>query len=150
NCIRVDGDNTLVAFAPKDSNTYRNAQHQVGRGISQKFTFSKIFNDKVGQKQFFDEAVLGTVKEFISGQNCLVFTYGVTNSGKTYTIQGVQRDVGILPRSLEVIFNSIRDSQWDGCMLKPHMFCEVVRLPSGQEDEEKKMKNALLKQAELE
>ena len=64
--------------------------------------------------------------------------------------KGVQRDVGILPRSLEVIFNSIRDSQWDGCMLKPHMFCEVVRLPSGQEDEEKKMKNALLKQAELE
>jgi kinesin family protein 20 len=32
--------------------------------------------------------MLKLVQDFIEGQNCLVFTYGVTSSGKTYTIQG--------------------------------------------------------------
>jgi len=109
NCIRVLGDTTLVACAPETSNAFKNTQHQMAKGTSQKFTFSKIFTDKIGQKCFFEEAVLGTVKEFISGQNCLVFTYGVTNSGKTYTIQGwlvlcggvvMKRDYFVLSGSL--------------------------------------------------
>ncbi|KAK2145474.1 hypothetical protein LSH36_679g00021, partial [Paralvinella palmiformis] len=149
NCIRVLGDTTLVACAPETSNAFKNTQHQMAKGTSQKFTFSKIFTDKIGQKCFFEEAVLGTVKEFISGQNCLVFTYGVTNSGKTYTIQGIQGDVGIIPRSLDLIFSNIADRQWDGHMLKPHMFCDVMSLLPEQEEEERKKKAALLKQAEM-
>jgi kinesin family protein 20 len=87
--VKIENDHMCVTYAPKESNTYKNAQHRLGKGISQKFSFSKIFTENTGQKQFFDEAVLGTVKEFINGQNCLMFTYGVTNSGKTHTIQGV-------------------------------------------------------------
>jgi len=41
-----------------------------------------------------------------------MFTYGVTGAGKTYTVQGTPSEQGILPRSLDVIFNSIRDHQW--------------------------------------
>ena len=80
---------TIMAHAPKDSHTYKNSLH--GNSYTKahhKFTFSNIFPDNTSQKQFFDSCMLGTVKEFVDGQNCLVFTYGVTNSGKTYTIQG--------------------------------------------------------------
>lgn len=41
---------------------------------------------------------------FFSG---LLFTYGITSSGKTYTMTGHPKDQGILPRALDVLFNSI-------------------------------------------
>jgi hypothetical protein len=37
----------------------------------------------------------------------LIFTFGVTNSGKTFTIQGSKEQPGILPRVLQTVFNSI-------------------------------------------
>lgn len=37
----------------------------------------------------------------------LLFTYGITSSGKTYTMTGTPQDQGILPRCLDVLFNSI-------------------------------------------
>lgn len=46
----------------------------------------------------------------LQGQDGLLFSYGVSNSGKTYTIQGSEhggRERGIIPRSIDVIFNSI-------------------------------------------
>jgi len=33
--------------------------------------------------------------------------YGITNSGKTFTMQGDEAEGGILTRSLDIIFNSI-------------------------------------------
>ena len=45
---------------------------------------------------------------FLAG---LLFAYGITNSGKTYTMTGEPDEAGILPRSLDVIFNSITDVQ---------------------------------------
>ena len=74
--------------APKDSHTFKNSQHGCGKQ-HHKFTFSRIFNQDTTQADFFENTMLSTVKEFVEGQNCLVFTYGVTNSGKTYTIQGL-------------------------------------------------------------
>ncbi len=41
----------------------------------------------------------------------LLFAYGITNSGKTYTMTGDPDAAGVLPRSLDVIFNSISDIQ---------------------------------------
>ena len=66
------------------------------------------------------------VKELLEGTNCLLFTYGVTNSGKTYTIQGTPEDGGLLPRSLDVIFNSIEGCQCTGVRLQPKYFNDVV------------------------
>lgn len=45
----------------------------------------------MGQKLFFDETMKQVVKDVLDGQNWLVYTYGITNSGKTHTIQGKER-----------------------------------------------------------
>ena len=36
-----------------------------------------------------------------------MFAYGVTCSGKTFTMMGSPNEQGVLPRCLDVIFNSI-------------------------------------------
>lgn len=85
--MEIEDDRSVVAQAPKDSHTHRSTAYGLAKQV-QKFKFSKVFGDNTSQKAFFDETMLTTVREFIDGENCLVFTYGVTNSGKTYTIQG--------------------------------------------------------------
>jgi kinesin family protein 20 len=87
-CLSIETDRTLITNAPKDSHFFKNMTRGSCRAAT-KFTFSHIFNDSTTQKEFFNSTMLGLVKDFIDGQNCLVFTYGVTSSGKTYTIQGI-------------------------------------------------------------
>ncbi|TCD62039.1 hypothetical protein EIP91_007534 [Steccherinum ochraceum] len=80
------------------------------------YTFSHVFPSETTQPDFFAKTTLPLVKDALEGQNALLFTYGVTNSGKTYTIQGGEQEgsAGILPRSLDVIFNSIEGLHGDG------------------------------------
>ncbi|KAJ4471430.1 kinesin-like protein [Lentinula aciculospora] len=76
---------------------------------SSTYTFCHIFPPSTTQGDFFTSTTLPLVRDVLEGQNALLFTYGVTNSGKTYTVQGGSSagSAGILPRSLDVIFNSI-------------------------------------------
>lgn len=80
------------------------------------YTFSHIFPPDVTQADFFTRTTLPLVRAALAGQNALLFTYGVTNSGKTYTVQGgsASGSAGILPRTLDVIFNSIEGLHSDG------------------------------------
>lgn len=47
-----------------------------------------MFGPDAGQKKVFDGSVRGLVRDVLEGGNCLVFTYGVTNAGKTFTFLG--------------------------------------------------------------
>ncbi|KAG5654024.1 hypothetical protein H0H81_008038 [Sphagnurus paluster] len=80
------------------------------------YTFSHIFPPDTTQSDFFTKTTLPLVRDLLQGQNGLLFTYGVTNSGKTYTVQGGTHEgsAGILPRTLDVIFNSIDGLHGDG------------------------------------
>jgi len=130
-CVSVESDRAVVLTAPPNSQAIRNASysHQC-----QRFTFTHVFPPDTSQKQFFDSTVHSLVSDFTSGQNCLIFTYGVTNSGKTYTIQGdhLPANAGILPRSFEVIFSHISGRQCASTVLKPDMFGHVLRLTAEQ------------------
>ncbi|KAH9509612.1 hypothetical protein Btru_044008 [Bulinus truncatus] len=144
-CFAVFPDeNTVLATAPSSSHAHKSMKRGVGKS-SQKFTFSKIFNEDTSQTQFFNETMLDMTKDFIAGQNSLVFTYGVTSSGKTYTIQGQPQDAGILPRCLDVIFNSINGKQIPSLTLKPKMFTDVVRLSPEEMALEKRIKDKTLR-----
>ncbi|XP_066278070.1 kinesin-like protein KIF20B isoform X2 [Branchiostoma lanceolatum] len=147
-CMHIDNENTLVTMAPKDSFMFKSSTRGFG-DIMHKFGFSRIFNEDTCQKDFFDNSMLGMVKDFVGGQNCLVFTYGVTNSGKTYTIQGNSKDGGILPRTLDVVFNSIAEKKWEGGIsLKPRCFSDVVKLDERGVRQQEAIKAAVLKMAE--
>lgn len=80
------------------------------------YTFSHVFLPNTSQSDFFTKTTLPLVRDALQGQNGLLFTYGVTNSGKTYTVQGGTEEgtAGILPRTLDVIFNSIEGLHGDG------------------------------------
>ncbi|SPO32785.1 related to Kinesin-like protein KIF23 [Ustilago trichophora] len=84
-----------------------------------KYIFSKVFGSQatsssgaeqdMSQSAFFQHTTLPLVQALLQGESGLMFTYGVTNSGKSHTVMGNTSNggAGILPRALDVIFNSI-------------------------------------------
>jgi hypothetical protein len=55
------------------------------------------------QSEAFEHTAAPLLKKFLSGDSCLLFAYGMTNSGKTYTMQGTNIHPGILPRLVSAI-----------------------------------------------
>ncbi|XP_054073227.1 kinesin-like protein KIF20A [Rissa tridactyla] len=142
-CVCIENSETLLLKAPKDSFTMRSTERGVGQA-AHRFSFTQIFGPDVGQKSFFDETMKQVVKDVLNGQNWLVYTYGITNSGKTHTIQGSNKDGGILPRSLAVIFNSVGDRLYQAMDLKPSLSSEVIWLDSRQVRHEEAKKQTML------
>ncbi|KAM9603437.1 kinesin-like protein KIF20A isoform 4-T4 [Morphnus guianensis] len=143
-CVCIENSETLLLKAPKDSFTMRSTERGVGQA-AHRFSFTQIFGPDVGQKLFFDETMKQVVKDVLNGQNWLVYTYGITNSGKTHTIQGSNKDGGILPRSLAVIFNSVGDRLYQAMDLKPSFSNEVIWLDSRQVRQEETKKQTMLR-----
>ncbi|VDB93501.1 unnamed protein product [Peniophora sp. CBMAI 1063] len=77
------------------------------------YTFTHVFPPSTPQASFFTRTTLPLVQGLLQGENGLLFAYGVTNSGKTYSVQGgsARGSEGILPRTLDVVFGSVEGLQ---------------------------------------
>ena len=84
---------------------------------SGRFSFSRVFDEPSSQDDVFGAAAMPLVTDLLLGKNALLFTYGVTNSGKTFTMEGPDDNPGVIKRLLAVVFNSIRD-----CRAPPGLF----------------------------
>uniref|UniRef100_A0A8C4DU92 Kinesin-like protein n=1 Tax=Dicentrarchus labrax TaxID=13489 RepID=A0A8C4DU92_DICLA len=146
-CVAVQDEETLLLKAPKESQNMRTAE----RGITQsmhKFSFSKIFGSETTQQQFYECTMKKMVKDVLQGENRLLYTYGVTNSGKTYTIQGSGREAGLLPRALVSLFRKLQGRLYGAMDLKPVMYQDVRQLEPREVRVEEIRRNSLLKEDE--
>uniref|UniRef100_A0A8C2ZPD0 Kinesin-like protein n=1 Tax=Cyclopterus lumpus TaxID=8103 RepID=A0A8C2ZPD0_CYCLU len=146
-CVAVQDEETLLLKAPKESQNMRTAE----RGITQsmhKFSFSKIFGPETTQQQFYESTMKKMVKDVLQGENRLLYTYGVTNSGKTYTIQGSGLEAGLLPRALVSLFRKLQGRLYGAMDLKPVLYQDVRQLDSGEIRVEEIRRNSLLKENE--
>ena len=81
-CLHILSPRELQAIAPATSQTFKNkAGVRCPADSSQAFSFSHIFDTPTTQGEVFEESMVPTLRDFFAGQNCLVFSYGVTNSG---------------------------------------------------------------------
>ncbi|CAF0834960.1 unnamed protein product [Brachionus calyciflorus] len=105
-CLKILDESNLMLQIPECSASYRSGQ------IKQLvYSFTQIFDDQTSQKQLFEQVALPLVQDLLNGKNGLLFTYGVTGSGKTYSMIGNQHESGMLQRSLDTLFQSIQDKQ---------------------------------------
>ncbi|KAM6351196.1 kinesin-like protein KIF23 isoform 1-T1 [Alca torda] len=101
-CIEVINDTTVQMHPPDGYRIFRNGEYR-----EMQYSFKEVFGTLVVQKKLFDVVAKPLVEDLIRGKNGLLFTYGVTGSGKTHTMTGSPGDGGLLPRCLDMIFNSI-------------------------------------------
>lgn len=83
------------------------------------YTFKKVFDETFPQKAVFETVALPLVENLLNGGNGLLFTYGVTGSGKTFTMTGSKTDGGIMPWCIDTIFNSIGPYKAGKYVFKP-------------------------------
>ncbi|KAK4469631.1 hypothetical protein MN116_007164 [Schistosoma mekongi] len=119
-CIEVCDEKTikcvgLHSVAAKEVNVHFSVN--IPTKISH--TFTAVLPPSAGQDVVFQKVAYPMVADFLHGKNGLLFTYGVTGSGKTHSMEGSLKDPGILPRSLDVIFNSIGQFQTKKYVVKP-------------------------------
>eukprot|EP00602_Paraphysomonas_sp_CaronLab_P003674 CAMPEP_0185032250 /NCGR_PEP_ID=MMETSP1103-20130426/20198_1 /TAXON_ID=36769 /ORGANISM="Paraphysomonas bandaiensis, Strain Caron Lab Isolate" /LENGTH=697 /DNA_ID=CAMNT_0027568079 /DNA_START=1 /DNA_END=2094 /DNA_ORIENTATION=+ len=103
--VRVASDTRIVTSAPEVS---RRAQYT--RTEERHYSFHRVFGPTTAQSDVFDKAVLPLVTRFINGESCILFAYGITNAGKTHTIQGTPQDPGILPRLVNKLLEELSPS----------------------------------------
>uniref|UniRef100_A0A8C5N137 Kinesin family member 20B n=1 Tax=Leptobrachium leishanense TaxID=445787 RepID=A0A8C5N137_9ANUR len=144
-CVSIPDPCSVFMKAPQNSQACRLSEKGFGL-MAQKFTFTQVFGPETTQTQFFEGTLMQQVIDFMKGQNRLLFTYGVTNAGKTFTFQGTKDDAGILPRSMDMLFSAIQGKVYTKMDVKPHRCRDYIRLTKEQVKSEIALKNSVLRQ----
>ncbi|EJS44079.1 cin8p [Saccharomyces arboricola H-6] len=88
---------------------------------AKRYTVDKVFGPGASQDLIFDEVAGPLFQDFIKGYNCTVLVYGMTSTGKTYTMTGDEKlyngelsdAAGIIPRVLLKLFDTLELQQND-------------------------------------
>uniref|UniRef100_A0AAY4C238 Kinesin motor domain-containing protein n=1 Tax=Denticeps clupeoides TaxID=299321 RepID=A0AAY4C238_9TELE len=144
-CIALEPPDTVLLKAPRTSLSARHGDKATSSQTAQRFKFSQVYGQDASQREFFDGTVKALVRDVLEGRNSLVFTYGVTNAGKTFTFLGPDENAGILPRSLRVIFSNVGGRLYTRMNLKPHRCRDHVTLSDDQQKEEAAIKHSLFR-----
>ncbi|XP_054900794.1 kinesin-like protein KIF23 isoform X3 [Poeciliopsis prolifica] len=113
-CVEMISSSTIQLHAPDGLKANRNGEYK-----ETQYCFKKVFGIKTTQIELFEDVAKPLIEDLIHCKNGLLFTYGVTGSGKTYTMTGSPGEGGLLPRSLDMLFNSIGSFQAKRFVFKP-------------------------------
>ncbi|XP_054478956.1 kinesin-like protein KIF20A isoform X2 [Anoplopoma fimbria] len=141
-CVVIENNQMVTLKAPKGSATMKSSEKGIGMSLH-KFSFSQIFAPEMTQSELFEDTVKSQMSDFLDGNNALIFSYGVTNAGKTYTIQGSPKEPGILPRVLDATFHYIGGCRYEGMDLKPYLRNDAQYLDPDQVKQERSAKAAV-------
>lgn len=141
-CFTVKG-NEVIFTVQKDNMKGKStkALHTLG--------FTKIFKESTTQEDLFNGYGLDALQNFFEGLDTLLFTYGASGAGKTHTMLGTSKDPGLLPRSLDVIFNSLEGKMLKSICLKPLGMNEIMKLAEHQSEAEELERSILLKESDM-
>lgn len=121
----------LVELIPPSSSMAFSAGAQ-----SEIYEFDKVLLPSVSQEDVFSATVMPLVDEMLPStgscenqrapQSSVIFAFGVSNSGKSFTLIGTQDEPGILPRSMSRLFDQVTDDHriWMSCV---EVYNETVR-----------------------
>ncbi|XP_067874278.1 kinesin-like protein KIF23 isoform X4 [Heterodontus francisci] len=113
-CVELISNTTIQLHPPDGIKVNRNGEFK-----EMQYSFKEVFGAFTTQKELFNVVSRPLVEDLIHGKNGLLFTYGVTGSGKTHTMTGSPGDGGLLPRCLDMIFCSIGPFQAKRYVFKP-------------------------------
>ena len=93
------------------------------------YKFSKVFDENSTQEEVFELTCKPLLEDFIFNQKSgLVFTYGMTNAGKTYTVIGTPECPGILPLALKNLLEYEEILKMKGQKNYHNFYCNFVEI----------------------
>ena len=123
--IRILDNKMLVLIDPIEYNgpstVFKN------RTREQTYAFDFAFDKYSSQKVVFENSTQFLIDGVVNGYNATVFAYGATGAGKTYTMLGNDANPGIMPLTLEDLFEKIPHEDFHGDVTKCRMTPNEVR-----------------------
>ena len=89
------------------------------------YKFTKVFTEENTQIEIFNETCKKLIDDLVFNfKSGLIFTYGMTNAGKTFTVIGSPNNPGILPHSLILLFDYYQNNKLNDF----NLFCNFVEI----------------------
>ena len=123
--INILNKNLLIL---KDPNGINNINNNRSKEISMAFDY--IFDENTKQETIFNSTTKFLIEGVINGYNATVFAYGATGAGKTYTMLGNDKNLGIMPLTLKELFlqiNSYHNREYNVKMWYLEIYNENIR-----------------------
>lgn len=91
----VDGRRSLVAYKGKEGGDYY---------------YDNVFATHDNNSKVYDASAKRLVRRVMEGYHGTVFAYGMTGTGKTFSMQGTATSPGVIPLAITDIFSYIRET----------------------------------------
>ncbi|KAK6864668.1 centromeric protein E [Apiospora arundinis] len=91
----VDGRKSLVSYRGKDGGDYH---------------YDNVFATHDDNSRVYDHTAKRLVRRVMEGYHGTVFAYGMTGTGKTFSMQGTASSPGVIPLAITDIFSYIRET----------------------------------------
>jgi len=101
-------DTKIECRPPPTSQCFKNSKSSLKDAKRKIYEFDKVLDENAKQEELYNDCVQPLLTEFFNGENVLLFAYGTTSSGKTFTMRGDGRNPGVVPRCISDIFQSVQ------------------------------------------
>ncbi|KAK4193429.1 kinesin motor domain-containing protein [Podospora australis] len=91
----VDGRKSLIAYRGKEGGDY---------------FYDNVFTTHDDNSKVYDHIAKRLVRRVMEGYHGTVFAYGMTGTGKTFSMQGTASSPGVIPLAITDIFSYIRET----------------------------------------
>ncbi|KAM3086538.1 Kinesin-like protein kip2 [Clarireedia jacksonii] len=91
----VDGRRSLVSYRGKEAGDYY---------------YDNVFAQHDNNAKVYDASAKRLVRRVMEGYHGTVFAYGMTGTGKTFSMQGTATNPGVIPLAITDIFSYIRET----------------------------------------
>ena len=91
----VDGRRSLISYKGREGGDYR---------------YDNVFSPHDQNSRVYDSAAKRLVRRVMEGYHGTVFAYGMTGTGKTFSMQGTASSPGVIPLAITDIFSYIREN----------------------------------------
>uniref|UniRef100_A0A915E9B2 Kinesin motor domain-containing protein n=1 Tax=Ditylenchus dipsaci TaxID=166011 RepID=A0A915E9B2_9BILA len=75
--------------------------------VEKVYRFGHVFDCDDSQKEVFNRCAVDLIEDLVKGKNSLLFAYGVTSSGKTFTMTGENNDMNGSCQELLMSFSTV-------------------------------------------
>lgn len=91
----VDGRRALISYNGREGGDYR---------------YDNVFSPHDNNARVYDAGAKRLVRRVMEGYHGTVFAYGMTGTGKTFSMQGTANSPGVIPLAITDIFSYIREN----------------------------------------
>jgi centromeric protein E len=109
----VDGRRSLVSYRGREGGEYVYGMLARAKLINAHLAHcgaDNVFTVHDNNAKVYDSAAKRLVRRVMEGYHGTVFAYGMTGTGKTFSMQGTARSPGVIPLAITDIFSYIRET----------------------------------------